>query len=436
MKKLFLKIITLVMITIIALSSVACNLFELDINEMNNNLTNNPSTGGSANPPDASVLVDLKFGTIASDDRSIKTRTELFDMVKDSVVVITIQSSSSASAGSGVIVDLNLVDEQGNVLDQANEFYIITCHHVIESKGKITVYVPDAESDNYGDSDYDAENYAFTGTIDSEMHPTDAITLVGGDLKSDIAVLKMTITNSQVASTITKAKFPSVSEYTMVEGESVVSIGNPGSSPNHKEEGFISYMFREIQLDGIGDLTVVEHTADIDHGSSGGGLFNFYGELIGITNAGNDTYEMLNYAIPYAIDASKGTADFGFMNVASLLLSTKTDTNYGYVPNRLKMFGLTTSQTLNSSIVTISSVTQGSLAYGKLQKDDIILKVAKGTEQDLTNASPVTGSEDVSAVFKSLNVGDTIWLYVNRPGRGYLSVSMLAEQYRFCDTGK
>lgn len=431
MKKFLLKIATLILVSVLALSAVGCNLFI--VNE--NNVTNTPGAGGSNNPPVVDTLVDSKFGTIDNSARSLKSRIELFNMVKDSVVAINVESSSSVSSGSGVIVDLNLTDKEGNVLDKVNEFYIITCHHVIEGMGEITVFVPDAESDNWGDSDYDVENYAFTGTIDDKMHPTNAITLVGGDLKSDIAVLKMTIADSEVASTITKAKFPSISDYTMVEGEDVVSIGNPGTSPNHKEQGFISYLFREIQLDGIGDLTVIEHTADIDHGSSGGGLFNFYGELIGITNAGSDTYVMLNYAIPYAVDVSSGTADFGFMNIASILLQTKTDTNYGYVPNRVKMFGMTTSQKVNSTVVTISSVTEGSLAYGKLQKDDIILKVVKGSEQDLNNASQITGSDDVSSVFKSLNVGDTIWLYVNRPGRGYLTVSMTAQQYRFCDTG-
>ena len=36
-----------------------------------------------------------------------------------------------------------------NVVDGVNEIYLITCHHVIENMGKISVYVPDLENDNY-----------------------------------------------------------------------------------------------------------------------------------------------------------------------------------------------------------------------------------------------------------------------------------------------
>ena len=44
---------------------------------------------------------------------------------------------------------------------------------------------------------------------------------------------------------------------------------------------------------------VLRHCAYIEKGSSGGGLFNLAGELIGITNAGESgDLTLMNYAIP------------------------------------------------------------------------------------------------------------------------------------------
>ena len=44
---------------------------------------------------------------------------------------------------------------------------------------------------------------------------------------------------------------------------------------------------------------VLRHCAYIEKGSSGGGLFNLAGELIGVTNAGEEgDTTLMNYAIP------------------------------------------------------------------------------------------------------------------------------------------
>ncbi len=75
-------------------------------------------------------------------------------------------------------------------------------------------------------------------------------------------------------------------------GEKVVAIGSPLGLKNTVSEGIISG-FRKI--DGYNYIQI---TAPISPGSSGGGLFNSQGELIGITTLKIINGESLNFAIP------------------------------------------------------------------------------------------------------------------------------------------
>jgi serine protease Do len=71
-------------------------------------------------------------------------------------------------------------------------------------------------------------------------------------------------------------------------GEDIFAIGSPKGLSNSLTKGTISG-FREnrrIQID-----------ATIDHGSSGGPLFNMKGEVIGITTSGMGTGSELNFAV-------------------------------------------------------------------------------------------------------------------------------------------
>ncbi len=459
MKKLLLKFTTLIMIFVLALSFAGCSLFDegengvqdgvngdditnqtpsVDTNNGNNGVIN----GEEVNVPSIDEITDKPSFGVADDERQEMKKTEVIAKVRGAVVAIKLESG----LGSGVIVDMNLTNKDDTVVDGENEFYIMTCHHVIDSAGEITVYLPDAEMDNWGESDYDEDNYAFKGKIgggnDSEL----AVTLIGGDQKSDIALLKLKVSNAEIAKKIVKVKFPPTEGYSMMVGEDVIAIGNPGGDlPGTVSVGTISYINRETTVGGVGDLSLIQINVDIYHGSSGGGLFNMYGELIGITNAGRDgtadaggsvqSYSGLNFSIPYIVDAKNGADDYGFMNVAGQLLITKTQTNYGYVPGRASMFGFTSTQDLKTNEVKVSEVTNGSIAYGKLRVNDRILKVVKGDKTGLANVADITGNADVTAVFKTLKAGDKVSLLVYRPGTGNVEVEMTAVQYIFCNTG-
>ncbi|MGU3473475.1 stalk domain-containing protein [Paenibacillus sp. D51F] len=75
------------------------------------------------------------------------------------------------------------------------------------------------------------------------------------------------------------------------KGDTVVAIGSPLGLQNTVSEGLISNIGYD---DGSFYYQV---STPIDHGSSGGGLFNQYGELIGLTTSGyDDTTADLNFA--------------------------------------------------------------------------------------------------------------------------------------------
>lgn len=76
-------------------------------------------------------------------------------------------------------------------------------------------------------------------------------------------------------------------------GQKVVAIGSPLGLFNSVSDGIISG-FREIN-----GVEMIQFTAPISGGSSGGALLNMYGEVIGISTAGFSIGQNLNLAVGY-----------------------------------------------------------------------------------------------------------------------------------------
>lgn len=79
----------------------------------------------------------------------------------------------------------------------------------------------------------------------------------------------------------------------LVRGQKVVAIGSPLGLFNSVSDGIISG-FRNI--DGV---EMIQFTAPISHGSSGGAVLNMQGEVIGISTAGIDRGQNINLAVGY-----------------------------------------------------------------------------------------------------------------------------------------
>lgn len=199
--------------------------------------------------------------TLAKATGSEKSVQEIIAQNENAVVEIRTESVSrdnwlqnyvTEGAGSGVIVD--------------TKGYILTCNHVIEGASKITVTLKDG----------------------TELEAS----VVGTDSQNDVAVLKISANN------LTAATYGDSSELQV--GDMVVAIGNPlGELGGSASSGIISALDRNITIEGT-EMSLLQTDTSINPGNSGGGLFDQYGNLIGIVVAkstGSDV-EGLGFAIP------------------------------------------------------------------------------------------------------------------------------------------
>ena len=94
-------------------------------------------------------------------------------------------------------------------------------------------------------------------------------------------------------------------EQKLVRGQKVVAIGSPLGLFNSVSDGIISG-FRKVN-----DVDMIQFTAPISNGSSGGAVLNMYGEIVGIVTLGIDEGQNINLAVTYDY-----LADFvrGFQN--------------------------------------------------------------------------------------------------------------------------
>ena len=186
---------------------------------------------------------------------------EIIAKNENSVVAISTESVATDSwlrqyvtkgAGSGVIYS-----EDG---------YIITNNHVIDGANSINVTL-------YDGTQCDAS-------------------LVATDEQTDIAVIKI---DKKGLTPVTIGTMDNLSV-----GDLAVAIGNPlGTLSGTATEGIISALEREITREGK-SMTLIQTSASINPGNSGGGLFDQYGNLIGIVvakSSGSDV-EGLGFAIP------------------------------------------------------------------------------------------------------------------------------------------
>jgi hypothetical protein len=114
-------------------------------------------------------------------------------------------------------------------------------------------------------------------------------------------------------------------------GEEVVAIGNPLSLESTVSNGIVSAI-RFVEGEGG---TLVQITAPISPGSSGGPLFNMAGEVVGITTSHIEGGQNLNFAIP--------------INDAKRILTT-TSSKVSALPNEPDPDTVTSEQTTGPSL--------------------------------------------------------------------------------------
>ena len=168
---------------------------------------------------------------------------------------------------SPAVFYIEVYDKSGSALGSGSGFFIdtngtaVTNHHVIEDAYSAKIQLSDTGRvyNVLGVYDYSEEN--------------------------DWAVIKVDVKNTSCL----KIGDPK----TIVGGAAVYAIGSPLGLQNTISEGLISNPLRVI-----GGVNYIQISAAISNGSSGGALFNKFGEVIGITSAGFDEGQNLNLVIP------------------------------------------------------------------------------------------------------------------------------------------
>ena len=312
-------------------------------------------------------------GSATSTSSTGGSLSDVASAVTPSVVVVTTEQIVTdnyfwggqqvlSGAGSGVIL--------------TTDGYIVTNYHVVEGAQQITVTLHD-------DSTYTA-------------------TVVGSDQQSDIALLKIDATG------LTPAVLGN-SDSVQV-GEVVIAVGNPmGTLGGTVTDGIVSALNRDISVEG-NEMTLMQTSAAISPGNSGGGLFNTNGELIGIVNAkySDEDAEGLGFAIP--VNTMK--------TVVQDLLEN------GYVTGR---------PALGITVITVGDV-QTAMQYGVSSLGVYVNSVDEGSGAEAAGMKAgdrivsigtqlVESTDDVTNALKSYNVGDVVEVQVDR-GRELITLQV------------
>ena len=251
--------------------------------------------------------------------------------------------------------------------------YILTNEHVIDGATRAAVVLADG-------TEHDA-------------------LLVGEDTQTDIALLKID------ADGLPAAVFGSSDELTV--GDGVVAIGNPLSDQlsGTMTDGIVSAISRSISVNGR-TMTLIQTTAALNQGNSGGPLFNMYGQVVGITNmkmmSSYSSIEGIGFAIPSTT----------MRDIVNALVKD------GEVRGRPSI-GITVGAIPDNASshydipggLYISDVTDGSDAEAKGIKVGDILIECNGVE--------VKTTDDVAEIKSGLSVGDSIHFKIWRDGETY-----------------
>ena len=288
------------------------------------------------------VTVELR-----QDSGESLTYTQIYDKNLPSMVSIQAEDAKSYSTGTGVVLTA--------------DGYLITNAHVVAGADKVQV----ACADNR--------------VLDAA--------LVGFDAREDLAVLKVE------ADDLTPAEFGD--SFALRCGDPVAAIGDPLGYRSTITDGIVSALDRDVEVDGT-SMVLIQTSAAINMGNSGGALINQYGQVVGITTVkivtDDGSAESLGFAIPSR--RVKYVAD-------SLIAGKQV---------RRGIFGFTVlTRTAQGGGLTLDSVDKTSDAYAKGLRAGDVLTAADGQS--------LNAVEDLVRLKQSMGAGDTVSLTYVRSGQ-------------------
>ncbi len=240
--------------------------------------------------------------------------------------------------------------------------------------------------------------------------------VIGVDLRSDVAVIKVEATNLPVMKIGDSKK--------LRPGEWVIAIGSPYGFANTVTAGIVSATSRDnlSQDPNMDAVPFIQTDVAVNPGNSGGPLLNMRGEVVGINSqifSRTGAFAGISFAIP--IDYAYGVAD-------QLMKS-------GHVTRGRIGVGITNvTRDLADSLglakaqgAAVSNVEEGSpAAKAGLEPGDVILSI---------DGRAVDGSADLSRTIRSLKPGTKVKLNVWRAGKAR-DVTLAVGEFKDDDTDK
>jgi 2-alkenal reductase len=299
------------------------------------------------------------------------------------VTIVSVYGNDSGSTrqGSGFVVS-----PQG---------YILTNSHVITTAGDTPVAQP-------ADSVF----------IEFQDRDRAEAKIVGWDVFDDVGLVKVDPSAHPLA------PVPLGNSAAAVVGEPVAAIGSPFGNENSLAVGVVSAVHRSVDslTSSFNLVDAIQTDAPINHGNSGGPLFDARGRVIGINAQINSTSgeaEGVGFAVP--INSAKrsmqqlianGSVSYAYVGVETTDLTPALARRFGYGVQR----GAVVTDVLDGSPAAKAGLRPGRKTASAFGVDfprsgDVIVSI---------DGRRVTGSEDIARIVTSMRPGQVARLAVER----------------------
>lgn len=276
--------------------------------------------------------------------------TQIYALASPSAVSIESAGPDGYSAGTGVVL--------------TQDGYIITNAHVVAGARRVDVLLP--------------------------SNQTLPASLVGFNAVEDLAVLKVE------AAGLIPAQFGDSNALHI--GEPVAALGDSLGYRGTFTDGIVSALDREVEVDDV-SMVLIQTSAAINYGNSGGPLLNQYGQVIGINTVKIVTEDGSAESLGFAIPSRR------VKYVADRLIAGEEI--------KAGVFGfMVYTSPLEGGGVLLRSVEHDSDAWAKgLRGGDILIEA---------NGIPITGLQDLVRLKLELGAGDTVALTCLRDGEQFV----------------
>ena len=348
-----------------------------------------------------SVLTQLGCPTVEASTASAPAQQRVLldrDAAVERAANATVTIVGDEGEGSGVIYDL----DKGT-----GSAYIVTNYHVVYSS---------AASSGISSR---LDIYLYEDT--AEASPVTA-TYVGGVMQEDIAVLE--VKNSAYLASSSATELVAADSDSLTTGEDVYAVGNAGGYGLSVSYGVVSVpgeYIRVASADDASTLTLygIRTDATVNHGNSGGGLFNETGELVGIVSARSDADGIV--AFGYAIPANHA------LQIAQNVLDNR-ETSDGavcaslgglsvYVAASHALYDVQTGKAYLEEKIAVRSLSSTGAAakMGMDIGDTLVSAVLERGGEEVRHVS-FTREEKLDDLLYAVRLGDTLRITVSRAG--------------------